>query len=98
MKNLEYYRKIFKYVPMVQEVLLRKVNCSDVENFDFGASEWYMEYSWTEEEQEETIELLLEYMKPTEVQREFFLTVTTDKEELRGKIRFLMFNCGWKIK
>jgi hypothetical protein len=98
MKNLEYYRGIFKYVPVVQEMLLLKVCAPNPEEFDFNREGWYRDYTWTEEEQEEFIELLLEYLKPMEVQLEFFQFLTRNKVELKKKISWLMFQYGWKLE
>jgi nitrate reductase assembly molybdenum cofactor insertion protein NarJ len=97
-KTLSHYREVLPYVAVIQESMLRKVNAKDVEEFDFNQKDWFLKYSWTEEEQEEFgRELYTFFDNNKEAQMEVFNGIPKSGGLLSQRINFFLFNYGWKL-
>lgn len=70
------------------------------ENMDFQEPEWFRKYSWTEEEQDDFKEWLVENIMNDKKVRKDFLIVNRrpPKKVVQEAASWFLFNHGWKLK
>ena len=92
--------KVSKGLERILRKMCEIVNC-DYENFNFDNPQWFLEYEWTEEQEEEFKKWMTNaIMNDKEIRRdllEFSFGKPTKKFAERVANNFI-FNYGWKLK
>ena len=91
-----------KDMPESFKVVLKEM-CKRVKapytKINFDTPEWYLEYSWTEEEQKDFIEWMVDYLyNNSKARREILSTPIKNKKLITKAVRFFVFDYGWKLK
>ena len=65
---------------------------------DFDTPEWYLGYCWSEKQQGEFIEWMVDYLyHNTMARKEILNHPTRSKKLIRKAVRMFVFNYGWTI-
>lgn len=58
--------------------------------------EWFLNHSWTKEQQDEFIVWLVDYLKNSEARKELMMFPIKDRKNLVMFSQHFVFNYGWK--
>jgi len=87
-----------KYVEIILNEMCSRVN-ADYEHLDFKSPNWFMEYEWTEVEQDSFKKWLVDYLyNDTKVRKAICKFPIRTKRHLRKVADMFLFQYGWKIK
>ena len=72
---------------------------ADFDYIDFQDGKWFLEYSWTPEQQDEFILWLIDYLYKNKKAREAVCEhPIKDKKHLEKVAQMFILNYGWKLK
>lgn len=66
------------------------------EDIDFKSSDWYLKYTWTEEEQDDFIKWLADFLHTNNKARKLFNIIGNAKKSCNRGAMFFVSNYGWK--
>ena len=88
----------FPYTAFILEQMCMKVNANP-DNIDFGKQDWFHSFEWYEEQEEEFIEWLADYLyNNKEARKELLRFPSRSKKVMRRAAEQFVFNYGWKLK
>lgn len=83
------------------EFILRKM-CScvnaDFDKIDFKKNGWFREYEWTQKQENEFAEWLVNALYKDKKLRGIFQFCTKNKESLKKNVAWFLLMYGWKLK
>lgn len=83
---------------VILKEMCKRVNCK-YDNIDFNSNDWFMEYSWREQEQKDFEKWLAEYFYNNKKAREEMLYVSwKNKKHCKEAAKMFVFNYGWKFE
>lgn len=66
---------------------------------NFNEPEWYLDYCWSEKQQEDFIEWMTDYLYTnSKARREILNHPTRSKKLIRKAVSEFVFNYGWRLK
>jgi len=72
------------------------INYNDI---DFKSNDWYLQHSWTTEEQDDFGYWMIDYLKNNKKAREELMTrPCKNKNVLERSVSEFIFNYGWKVE
>lgn len=71
------------------------VGC-DYDTIDFKSNDWYTTYTWSEEQQNEFIDWMVDYLKKSSTARKDMSILSSSKKELQRFSQFFVSMYGWK--
>lgn len=88
-----------KNMPEELKTILNEM-CSRVnanpEEIDFKSSDWYLKYTWTEEEQDDFIKWLADFLHTNSKARKLFNIIGNSKKQCKRGAMFFNLYFGWK--
>jgi len=82
----------------VMKEMCKRVN-ADWSNINPKEKDWFMQYSWTEEEQDKFKEWMINYLyKSAEAREEIMEVAIKNKEIISKLVSMFLLNYGWTIK
>ena len=88
-----------KNMPEELKTILNEM-CSRVnanpEEIDFKSSDWYLKYTWTEEEQDDFIKWLADFLHTNNKARKLFNIIGKSKKRCKHGAMLFVSNYGWK--
>jgi hypothetical protein len=98
MKNTETDANNFN--PVLQEILqemCRRVNV-DYNTVDFTKDRWYMDHSWTLEEEKDFIDWLTKEVLSNKKKYKLIFLATSSKHLIKKSVEWFVLQYGWKYK
>jgi hypothetical protein len=87
-----------KHLDIILKKMCEEVG-ADFEKIDFKKDRWFLDYTWSEEDEEEYTEWLTNYLyKNQEARKELTVIGLKNKKRCRECAKMFVFNYGWKIK
>ena len=91
---------------MIKEIVLKEIlkkMCeyvgADYDKIDFKKKLWFMEYEWSEEQEQEFIDWLTDYLyKNTEPRQHMMAFPMKNKKQCQLAANEFVSNYGWKTK
>jgi hypothetical protein len=77
--------------------MCRRVN-APYKEMDFTKKDWYLEYSWSAEEQLDFEKWLVDYFYKNNEARRELLTVPKNKVMIIKAVSWFVLSYGWKLK
>lgn len=88
-----------KNMPEELKTILNEM-CSRVnanpEDIDFKSKDWYLKYTWTEEEQDDFIKWLADFLHTNNKARKLFNMIGNSKKQCKRGAMFFNLYFGWK--
>jgi len=71
----------------------------DFDKIDFYKKEWYLDYGWTEDQEAEFMNWLVEYLsKEKKARKEIMGVPSTNKQLIKKTVNYFLLSYGWKYK
>lgn len=87
-----------KYLIEILEEMFSRVELEFNMNFILQP-EWYLKYSWTEQQEDEFIEWLIEYMlKNKDARDELMIIPSKNKKFIKEWVNEFILNYGWRTQ
>lgn len=87
-----------KYLVYVLKEMANRVK-ADYEQLDVNSNDWFMQYEWTEAEQDSFKEWLVGYLYTNTQARKAIVEIPIrNKRHLKKVADMFVFNYGWKLK
>lgn len=87
-----------KYLAPILQEMCKRVD-APYDEIDFKKEGWFMDYEWTEKEEDSFEEWLVEYMhKNNKARRELMTLSSKNKKYLKEFAQWFVFDYGWKYK
>lgn len=68
----------------------------DYDTIDFKSNDWYTTYTWSDEQQNEFVEWMIDYLKTSPIARKNLNILSSSKQTLRKASEFFVSMYGWK--
>ena len=86
-----------EYTKIILNEMCRRVGTND--NIDFKRNDWYTDYTWTQEQENEFVDWLTDYLyNNRDARQELMVFSHKDKKRCKGAAREFSANYGWKLK
>lgn len=85
--------------PHMKVILTKLLSYSefDINEFDFNTREWFMKNTWTDDEESEFKEWMIDYLyKNKKAQKEIMDRSNATKKRIEGTVGYFLLNFGWK--
>ncbi len=98
MKNNKNKFKDFPYLKRIMKEMCKRVG-ADFNKMNFKKQDWFLEYSWTKENEEKFKKWLMNFLYKNRKAREEILEFPSkNKNKLKNAINMFLFSYGWKLK
>ena len=87
-----------QYLEIILKEMCNRVN-ADYDKIDFKSENWYIQYSWTEIEEDDFIDWLSKFLKKNKKACKALMSSRSyTKKIIKQAAEEFIWNYGWKIK
>ena len=90
--------KNFKHLRVILKEMCKRVKCN-YSSFNFDKPNWFWGYQWTEPEQDDFRDWLINYMKKHKDAREELMSINSKETYMLERFaNWFLLDYGWKLK
>ena len=82
----------------LQTIINKMCEYVGIESVDTKKDGWFLEYSWTTEQQDEFRDWYVEFIKDMKIQRELYEFARKSKKSRIDKANMFIMNYGWRVE